>query len=165
MSSEQRAVVKLYTLSGCGHCVGARNLLRRRGIAFTELRGDGRPGFRRELLELTGRPTVPQITVDGRPVGGASDLHRLDRRGLLEALAGRQPFPRAIVTRRLSLTGLAATMVGGGCGPWRYAVEIVDRDGRVTDRVAAPETVARQLADAFNSGDETGVRELDEPAA
>lgn len=166
MSAEQTAVVKVYTLSGCGHCARARDLLRRRGIAFTEIRGDGRPRFRRELLELTGRSTVPQITMDGTAVGGASDLARLDRRGLLEPLARREPFPRAAVTRRLSFTGIASAMVGGGCGPWRYAVEIVNRDGSVAERLAAPETLARQLADAFNSGDDEAVaRELVDEAA
>ncbi len=159
VSSEQTAIVEIYTLPGCGHCTHARNLLRRRGIAFTEIRGDGRRRFRSELLALTGRPTVPQITVDGRPVGGASDLARLDRRGLLEALVRREPFPRAVVGRRLSLTRLAAAIVGGGCGPWRYSVEIVNGDGSVAQRLAAPESLARELADAFNSGDETVVDE------
>lgn len=166
MSAKQTAVVEVYTLFGCGHCVRARNLLRRRGIAFSEIPGDGRPRFRRELLELTGRSTVPQITVDGTPVGGASDLARLDRRGLLEALSRRAPFPRAVLGRRLSLAGLASAVVGGGCGPWRYAVEIVNRDGRVAERLAAPEALARELVDAFNSGDETAVHDLvDERAA
>lgn len=154
MNSKQSAAIEVYTLSGCGHCARARDLLRRRGIVFTEIRGDGRSRFRGELLELTGRSTVPQITVDGTAVGGASDLARLDRRGLLEALAFREPFPRAVVSRRFSLTRLASAIVGGGRGPWRYAVEIVDRDGSVTQRHAAPEAFARQLADAFNSGDE-----------
>lgn len=167
MSSGQTAVVKVYTLSGCGHCARARDLLRRRGIGYTEIRGDGKPRFRRDLLELTGRATVPQITVDGAALGGASDLARLDRRGVLDALWRRQPFPRATVTRRLSLTGLAASLFGGGCGPWRYAVEIIDRDGSVSERLAAPETFARELAEAYNGGDDGALaRELvDEPAA
>lgn len=166
MHSEQTAVVAVYTLSYCGHCARARDLLRRRGVAFTEIRGDGRPRFRRELLELTGRSTVPQVTVDGTPVGGASDLARLDRRGLLEALARRLPFPRAVLGRRLSLTGLTSALVGGGCGPWRYAVEIVNRDGSIAHRLAAPEALAREWVDAFNSGDNTVVRGLiDEQAA
>jgi glutaredoxin len=135
-------------------------LLRRREIAFTEIRGSGRPAFRRELLELTGRPLVPQIVVDGLPIGGASDLARLDRRGALAPLVDRQPFPRATVTRRLSPTGLAAALVGGACGPWRYAVEIVDREGRVLQRLPTPESFARELADAFNNGDEATRRGL-----
>jgi len=154
LGSGQPAVVEVYTLAGCGHCARALGLLRRRGIAFTEVRGDARPRFRGELLDLTGRSTVPQILVDGAGIGGASDLVRLDRRGLLEPLVRRQPFPRAVMRRRLSLTGLVATVVGGGCGPWRYAVELVDRDGSVLRHLPAPEVLARELSAAFNAGDE-----------
>ncbi len=166
MSSEQTAVVEVYTLSGCLHCARTRNLLRRRGIAFTEISGDGRPRFRRELVDLTGRPTVPQITVDGTAVGGASDLARLDRRGLLQPLTRREPFPRAAVTRHFSLAGLATAMIGGGCGPWRYAVVIVDRDGSVIQRLPASAAAARELVNALNSGDGADVGEfIDEPTA
>ncbi|MGE4032374.1 MAG: glutaredoxin domain-containing protein [Thermoleophilia bacterium] len=146
--------VALYTLSGCGHCERARELLRRRGVAFSETRGDGRPHFRRELRELTGRSTVPQIMVDGEGIGGASDLARLDRRGLLEPLLQGAHFPHAVVRRRLSPVGLLSVVVGGGCGPWRYAVELVERDGSVSRRLPAPEAMAHELASAFNAGDD-----------
>lgn len=155
MGPEQTAVVEIFTLAGCGHCVRARDLLNRRGIRFTEIRGDGNPRFRHELHERTGRLTVPQIAVDGTAVGGASDLVRLDRRGILEPLMRRKPFPRAVVSRRFSIGGLASAITGGGCDPWRYAVEIVDRDGVVTERLPLPEPLAREFAVAFNAGDRT----------
>lgn len=155
VSSEQTAAVAVYTLSGCSHCARARAHLRRREIAFTEIRGDGRPGFRSEFLELTGGSTVPQIMVDGTAIGGASDLARLDRRGILLPLVRRQPFPLAIVARHFSPAGLAAKIVGVGCGPWRYGVEVVSSDGHVVARLSASEALAHQLADAFNAGDRT----------
>ncbi|MGH2996414.1 MAG: glutaredoxin domain-containing protein [Gaiellaceae bacterium] len=48
---------------------------------------DGDPAFRAKLLDLTGRWTVPQIFVDGRPIGGYMELWALDRDGELEKLA------------------------------------------------------------------------------
>lgn len=132
-----RPEVIVYTLSGCVHCQRARALLRRRGIRFREVPGDGVPGFRRRLRERTGRSTVPQILIDGAPVGGASELARLDRRGLLLPLAGGERFPRAIVRRRLNPVGLVAAAFGGTCGLWRYRVELIGRDGRVLERFSA----------------------------
>ena len=124
----------LYTLRGCSACVRARLRLREREIEFTEVRGDSAGSFRRELMERTGRATVPQITVDGEPIGGFSDLARLDRKGVLDALVRHEEFPRAVPVRRLSAIGVLAFPFGGGCGPWRHEVELVDRTGRVTER-------------------------------
>jgi len=62
--------------------------------------GDGIPGFRRRLQELTGGSTVPQVVVDGRPIGGADRLACLDRRGVLAALAVGDPLPVTRVRRR-----------------------------------------------------------------
>jgi hypothetical protein len=45
------------------HCARARRLLIRRGIDFREVRGEGDPGFRRMLRELTGRATAGRAAV------------------------------------------------------------------------------------------------------
>ena len=141
----------MYTLSGCIHCERARALLGRRGIAFEEIRGDGEPGFRSRLRSITGRASVPQITIDGAPVGGASDLASLDRRGILLPLARRERFPRAIVVRRLNPAALLTAIFGRTSGLWRHRVDIVERDGRQVDVLdAATAEQANQLADAFN---------------
>jgi glutaredoxin 3 len=42
------------------------------------------PQFRQKLLELTGGWTVPQILIDGRPIGGYTELWRLDKSGKLD---------------------------------------------------------------------------------
>lgn len=81
------AEIRLYTTAWCGYCVRARALLEHRGLEYEEIRVDGDPAFRAKLLEVTGRWTVPQITVDGTPIGGFSELADLDRRGLLDELA------------------------------------------------------------------------------
>jgi glutaredoxin 3 len=81
------ATVQMYTTRWCGYCVRAKALLESRGIEFDEIELDDDPGFRQRLMELTGGWTVPQILIDGRPIGGYTELWRLDRSGDLDDLA------------------------------------------------------------------------------
>ena len=76
----------MYTTTWCGYCVRAKALLRSRGLEYTEIVMDDDPAFRARLQELTGGWTVPQILVDGRPIGGYTELWRLDREGRLAEL-------------------------------------------------------------------------------
>jgi glutaredoxin 3 len=77
----------MYTTRWCGYCVRAKALLEGRGLEFEEVDLDDDPAFRRTLHELTGNWTVPQIVIDGRPIGGYTELWKLDRAGELEKLA------------------------------------------------------------------------------
>jgi glutaredoxin 3 len=81
------ARIEMYTTAWCGFCVRAKVLLESRGLEFEEISLDGDPSFRAKLLERTGRWTVPQILIDGQPIGGYSELWQLDRDGGLEGLA------------------------------------------------------------------------------
>ena len=76
--------VQMYTTAWCGYCVRAKALLDARGIPYEEIRLDDDPSFRQKLMDLTGGWTVPQIVIDGQPVGGYVELWRLDRDGRLE---------------------------------------------------------------------------------
>jgi len=80
------ARVRIYTTRWCGYCVRAKALLDGRGIDYEEISLDDDPAFRARLQELTGGWTVPQIVIDGRPVGGYTELWRLDRDGRLDEL-------------------------------------------------------------------------------
>ena len=62
-------------------------LLDARGIAYEEVRIDEEPNFRERLFERTGGWTVPQIVIDGKPIGGYLELWKLDRLGELDELA------------------------------------------------------------------------------
>jgi glutaredoxin 3 len=62
-------------------------LLQSRGLEFEEIFLDDDPAFRQRLLELTGSWTVPQILIDGRPIGGYTELWQLDRSGELDKLS------------------------------------------------------------------------------
>ena len=76
----------MYTTDWCGYCVRAKALLDAKGIEYDEVNVDSDPGFRRRLLELTGNWTVPQIILDDRPIGGYSELRRLELDGRLDDL-------------------------------------------------------------------------------
>jgi len=79
--------IELYTTAWCGFCLRAKALLEEHDLPYEEIRIDADPLFRARLLELTGRWTVPQILIDGEPIGGYAELRELERRGVLEGLA------------------------------------------------------------------------------
>jgi len=74
----------MYTTEWCGYCVRAKALLDSKAIEYDEIRLDNDPQFRQKLLELTDGWTVPQILIDGRPIGGYTELWRLDKSGSLD---------------------------------------------------------------------------------
>ena len=78
------ARVTVYTTRWCSYCVRAKVLLESKGIPYEEVSLDDDPAFRDELFRLTGGWTVPQILIDGEPIGGYAELWRLDRSGLLD---------------------------------------------------------------------------------
>jgi glutaredoxin 3 len=77
--------IEIYTTRWCGYCVRAKALLDGKGIPYEEIALDDDPAFRRNLQELTGGWTVPQILIDGTPIGGYTELWRLDKSGQLDA--------------------------------------------------------------------------------
>jgi glutaredoxin 3 len=77
--------IRIYTTRWCGYCVRAKALLDAKEIAYEEISLDDDPGFRRYLFDLTGGWTVPQILIDEVPIGGYTELWRLDKSGQLDA--------------------------------------------------------------------------------
>jgi glutaredoxin 3 len=81
------AKVLMYSTGVCPFCVMAERLLRAKGVQEIEkIRVDLEPARRAEMVERTGRRTVPQIYVGERHVGGYDDLAALDRAGGLDSL-------------------------------------------------------------------------------
>jgi glutaredoxin 3 len=76
--------IQIYTTAWCGYCVRAKALLDDKGIEYEEISLDDDPAFRSRIHELTGGWTVPQILLDGVPVGGYTELWRLDKSGVLD---------------------------------------------------------------------------------
>ena len=79
--------VKMYSTAQCPFCIRAEALLKSKGVADIEkLRVDIDPQLRNEMMEKTGRRTVPQIYFGDTHVGGCDDLIALDRAGKLDSL-------------------------------------------------------------------------------
>jgi glutaredoxin 3 len=87
------ASITMYTTNWCGYCVRAKALLDGRGLAYDEINLDDEPRFRARLNELTGGWTVPQILIGDRPIGGYTELWRLDRDGRLDELLAEALAP------------------------------------------------------------------------
>ncbi len=81
------AKVVMYATRTCPFCIRAEQLLQRKGVTDLEkILLDVDPARRAEMMERTGRRTVPQIYIGETHVGGCDDLHELDDQGRLDAL-------------------------------------------------------------------------------
>jgi len=81
------AHVLMYTTASCPYCVQADRLLARKGVTDVEkVRVDLEPQRRMEMMQRTGRRTVPQIYIGDHHVGGFDDLAAMDRAGRLDPL-------------------------------------------------------------------------------
>lgn len=70
--------VTVYCTAMCGYCQMALRLLDKRGAEVKQIRVDLEPEKRAEMVELSGRHTVPQIFVGDRHIGGYTELAEMD---------------------------------------------------------------------------------------
>jgi len=81
------ANILMYTSAVCPYCMNAERLLASKGVKeINKVRVDLQPEKRNEMIEKTGRRTVPQIFIDDRHIGGFDDLRALDLAGGLDPL-------------------------------------------------------------------------------
>lgn len=80
------ADVIMYTSATCPYCTRAKTLLAQKNVAYKEIRIDEDPAQRDIMIEKSGRRTVPQIFINGTPVGGSDDLYALNKSGELDKL-------------------------------------------------------------------------------
>ena len=79
--------VKMYTTAVCPYCIQAKQILKSKGVEqIEEVRIDTDPAQRAQMMEITGRRTVPQIFIGATHVGGCDDLVALDKQGGLLTL-------------------------------------------------------------------------------
>lgn len=78
--------VTIYTTQHCPYCVSAKRLLASKGVTPVEIEVEASPRNLAEMLQRSGRRTVPQIFVGDVHVGGFDDLASLDHQGGLDAL-------------------------------------------------------------------------------
>lgn len=81
------AKVLMYSTAMCPYCVRAEQLLLRKGVKDIEkVRVDLNPELREEMMQKTGRRSVPQIYIGTTHVGGFDELFSLDQQGGLDPL-------------------------------------------------------------------------------
>ena len=79
--------IRMYCTDFCPYCVRAEMLLKSKGVEnITRILVDSTPDGFKDMIELTGRRTVPQIFIGDRHIGGYDDLAELDRQGGLDPL-------------------------------------------------------------------------------
>jgi glutaredoxin 3 len=81
--------VTIYTTAHCPYCIRAKEVLRNKGISYSEIDVGHDPALRKEMTQKAGgRRTVPQIFIGSKHVGGCDDLLALTRSGKLDTLIG-----------------------------------------------------------------------------
>jgi glutaredoxin 3 len=84
--------VTVYTTEPCSFCARVKGLLKARGVEFSEVNLSKDPAGRVELAQLTGMMTFPQVIVDGKLLGGFTEVQAAAESGLLdELLVADQP--------------------------------------------------------------------------
>ncbi len=78
--------VILYTTDYCSFCRSAKALLEKRGVSYEEINLARDPDARRQLEEITGMVTFPQIVIGEKSIGGFDQLLAADRAGQLPEL-------------------------------------------------------------------------------
>lgn len=80
-------IITMYTTGVCPYCQMAKALLKQKGITeINEIRIDTDPEIRDQMMQRTGRRTVPQIYIGETHVGGFNDLNALNQAGKLDPL-------------------------------------------------------------------------------
>ena len=83
--------IVIYTSAFCGYCAGAKSLLNKKGVEFTEIRIDKDTDKRAEMeSRANGRTSVPQIFISDFHVGGCDEMYTLEEKGELDGLLGLQ---------------------------------------------------------------------------
>lgn len=82
------AKVEVYSTSYCPYCRAAERMLDNKGVAYEAYDVTYDDDKRDWLVQTTGRTTVPQIFIDGKPIGGFTDMQALDRQGKLAPMLG-----------------------------------------------------------------------------
>jgi glutaredoxin 3 len=78
--------VTIYTTNYCPYCVRAKDLLKRKGVAFNEINAEDDAVREAMIAKAGGRRTVPQIFIGETHVGGCDDLYALDKAGKLDGM-------------------------------------------------------------------------------
>lgn len=76
----------MYSTMLCPYCRAAKSFLQEKGWDYEDIRVDLKPTLRQEMMEKSGRRTVPQIWINDHHIGGYTDMVELEQSGELEAI-------------------------------------------------------------------------------
>lgn len=82
-------IIDLYSSRWCGFCMRAKMLLDSKGVEYNEIDVDQDSALRAQMMQRSGRRTVPQIFIDEVHVGGCDDLYAFERSGQLDELLAK----------------------------------------------------------------------------
>lgn len=85
-AAAKKPPVVLYTQALCGYCAAAKRMLDTKNVDYEEIDVTMNTQRRLEMVERSGRRTVPQIFVGDRHIGGFDDLAAMDQAGELDPL-------------------------------------------------------------------------------
>ena len=80
------AEVIIYRTQFCPYCDMAKRLFDEMGVDYEQIDVSDDAEAREQLIERTGQRTVPQIFINGKPVGGYTDVRALKTSGELDEL-------------------------------------------------------------------------------
>jgi GrxC family glutaredoxin len=69
--------IEVYSTDNCPWCDRAKSLLRANGLDFAEIDISSDRVRALEMMERSGRRTVPQIFIDDEPIGGFDELSKM----------------------------------------------------------------------------------------
>ncbi|MBD26115.1 MAG: glutaredoxin [Candidatus Marinimicrobia bacterium] len=79
-------MIKIYSTTWCGPCASAKRLLDELGQTYEEIDIEEKGISRQDLQEITGGSTVPQIIINGKPIGGFDSLLKMKQDGTLKEM-------------------------------------------------------------------------------
>jgi glutaredoxin 3 len=80
-------LIEIYTQPYCPYCARALSLLDAKKVEYREINAPQGTAERLEARQKSGgRTSVPQVFVDGTPIGGCDDLIALERAGQLDKI-------------------------------------------------------------------------------
>ncbi len=153
-------MIEIYSKEWCPYCIKAKRLLDSKEVKYTvrDITSDRK--LEREMIERSGRRTVPQIFIDGEGIGGYDDLARLNAAGELDRILGRSAEPSPEKLYDLAVigagpAGLSAAIYGARKN-LSLAMIALDPGGQMgttrdvenwpgTERIDGPELVERMF--------------------
>lgn len=162
--------ITMYTKDVCPFCDRAKALLKAKGAEFTEINISNDEDVRAEMIERSGRKSVPQIFIDEHHVGGFDDMAALEAAGELDPLLGRDGHERLkeshhkLVVIGSGPAGYSAAIYGARAGLEPALISGLEVGGQLTtttdvenwpggaDGLQGPDLVAQMREHAQRTG-------------